>query len=196
MSKACFFAVIVVSWVLGPVRQGEAQVTDRQARQIREAAPQQSRVAPKQPRRVLIWNTPYKDTPHRGFTIPQGAFAMKTLGEKTGAFEGVISDDQTLLLPENLQQFDAIVMNNSSGPWTTPTDEAMKKFVELGQGDDKQQIQETLRKSFFDWLASGRGMVAYHYSIGACRDWPELKNVFGAMVAGHPWNEEIGVRVE
>lgn len=186
--------LLALSLVLSavPVR---ADLTPDQQRRIQEAAPEKATVVPKRPRRVLIWNTPYMETsPHKGYTIPQGAYAMKVLGEKTGAFEAVISDDQTLLLPQHLKQFDAIVMNNSCGPWTTPTDEAMPKFAEYGK--DKAQIEALLRKSFLDWVRSGRGVVAYHYAIGAGRHWPELHDLLGASCGGHPWNEEIGVKID
>jgi len=172
-----------------------ADLSPDQALRIREAAPPRARVQPEKDRRVLIWNTPYMESsPHKGYTIPQGAFAMKTLGEKTGAFEAVISDDQTLLLPENVKQFDAFIMNNSCGPWTTPTDEAMPKFAKYGS--DKTQIEKLLRRSFLDWVRAGGGVVAYHYSIGAARHWPELENLLGARCGGHPWNEEVGVKLD
>jgi len=41
---------------------------------------------------------------------------MRRLGEKTGAFEPVVSDDVAMYLPTNIKRFDAILMNNSNGP--------------------------------------------------------------------------------
>ncbi len=42
---------------------------------------------PKKPRRVLIWNTRFMDKcPHKGFSVPQAAFAMRAMGETTGAY--------------------------------------------------------------------------------------------------------------
>jgi hypothetical protein len=38
---------------------------------------------------------------------------VEILGKKSGAFEAVASGDPTVFLPENLKQFDAIVMNNT-----------------------------------------------------------------------------------
>ncbi len=53
---------------------------------------------------------------------------MRLLGEKTGAFEPAISNEIAQFLPENIRRFDAIVMNNSCGPWITPSDAAMEKL--------------------------------------------------------------------
>ncbi len=164
--------------------------------QIRDAAPEKARVPPRKPRTVLIWNTPpafMEKDPHRGYCIPYGEAAMRILGEKTGAYRPIVSDDLSVFLPENLQQFDAVVMNNSSGPWIRPTEADMGKFPGLG---DQDAVEKLLRQSLLDWLASGRGIVAYHYAIGANQQWPEFQQLLGAKFTGHPWNEEVGIRVE
>src|SRR5512137_630133 len=98
------------------------QIPSDRAKQILAAAPEKPRVAPKKARRVLIWNTPAhlmdKD-PHKGYCIPYGSAALEAIGKKSGAYEPVVSDDLAQYLPENIRRFDAIVMNNSSGPWIT-----------------------------------------------------------------------------
>ena len=172
------------------------EIPEHRARQIRKAAPDKPRVVPEKPRRVLIWNTPahlMPRDPHKGYCIPYGTYAMKTLGEKTGAFAPVVSDDVSVLLPESLKQFDAIVLNNASGAWITPCDDAMKKLKAHG---DKQAVEKLLRKSLLDFVGSGGGIAAYHFAIGANRHWPEFRELLGAACGGHPWNEEVGVLVE
>lgn len=171
------------------------EVPEHRQRQIEAAAPAQAQVAPKEPRRVLIWNTPLMDkSPHKRWCIPFGTYAMEVLGVKTGAFEPVVSDDPAMYLPENLKQFDAIVMNNSDGRWITPTDEAMVRLKE--HGEDKETVEQLLRRSLLDFVSGGGGIVAYHYAIGANNHWPEFQEMLGAGYWGHPWNEEVGVKVE
>jgi len=166
-------------------------------KQIRTAAPDKARVAPAKPRRVLIWSTPShladKD-PHQGYCVPYGACAMRILGEKTGAFEPVVSNDIVQFLPENIRRFDAIVMNNSCGPWITPSDAAMESLK--GHGATKEAVEKVLRQSLLDYISNGGGIVAYHYAIGANAHWPEFRRLLGATFTGHPWNEEVGVLVE
>lgn len=174
-------------------------IPEHRAKQIRNAAPAQPRVPPKKPRRVLIWNTPphlMDKDPHKGYCIPYGTCAMVTLGEKTGAFEPVVSGDLALYLPQNIKQFDAIVMNNSSGPWITPTDADMERAVFRDLGTDQAGAEKILRESLLGYVSGGRGLVAYHYAIGANRHWPAFHELLGATFTGHPWNEEVGVVVE
>ncbi len=171
-----------------------AQLTPDQARRIEAAVPPKARVAPKQPRRVLIWNTPFMDqSPHKGYTIPQSEYAMRKLGEKTGAFEPVVSDDVAMFLPENLKKFDAIVLNNSNGPWIRPTPKDMDKFKSYGS--DIDAVEKLLRRSFLDYVANGGGLFAFHHAIGVNK-WPEFLDLLGASYWGHPWNEEVGIKLD
>jgi type 1 glutamine amidotransferase len=190
-----FVAVVVLPSVLAI---GE-EIPEHRAKQIWDASPAGPSEAPKQPRKVLIWNTPehlYLKDPHKGYCIPYGTCAIQTLGKKTGAFEPIASGDLAMYLPENIKQFDAIVMNNSSGPWITPTDSDMEKDAFKKHGSDKDEVEAVLRKSLLDYVGDGGGIVAYHFAIGANRQWPEFHKLLGATFTGHPWNEEVGVRVE
>ena len=175
------------------------QISASQARKIAEAAPTNARVAPKKPRRVLIWITPahmMEKDPHKGYCIPYGTAAFETLGRKSGAFEPVVSGDLAMYLPDNIRQFDAIVMNNSSGPWIRPTDADMAKDAFKKHGTNKAAVEQVLRKSLLNYVANGGGIMAIHYAIGANRHWPEFQQLLGANFTGHPWNEEVGITVE
>jgi len=170
------------------------------ARRILAAAPATARAVPKRPRRVLVWVTPAhlmpKD-PHKGYCIPYGTAAFVALGKKTGAYEPVVSDDLAMFLPENLARFDAVVMNNSSGPWITPTAADLARDAFRAHGADAAAVEAVLRKSLLDFVAErGGGIVCVHYAIAANRHWPQFGELLGATFIGHPWNEDIGVTVE
>jgi type 1 glutamine amidotransferase len=144
---------------------------------------------------VLVFNTPphlMEKDPHKGYCIPYGAAAMRVLGEKTGAFEAVVSDDLTMFMPDQLRRFDAVVLNNASGSWITPSEATMQK---LGR-TDPAAVEQTLKASILDWVSGGGGIVAYHYALGANSRWPEFHEMMGAVLGGHPWNEDVGVKVE
>jgi type 1 glutamine amidotransferase len=186
-------SAIVVLFALQSIAQ--AQLTDQQAGRIREAIPAKARVTPKKPRRVLIWNTPFMDNcPHKGYCVPQAEYAMKLLGEKTGAFEPVVSDDVAMYLPENLKKFDVIIMNNSNGQWIRPTEKDMGKFK--AYGSDQDAVEKLLRQSLLDWVSRGGGIVACHHAIGGNNNWPEFQELLGMTYWGHPWNEEVGIKLD
>jgi type 1 glutamine amidotransferase len=195
----CFVALVACSMVCLP-SAARAQVHPHQAAQIRKAAKEvKPRVAPKKARTVLIWNTPphlMDKDPHKGYCIPYGEEAMKALGEESGAFTPVVSDDIAMLTPENIKQFDAIILNNASGAWITPTAADMEKPALKKHGANPEEVEQVLRQSFLDFLDNGGGAVCLHFAIAANRHWPEFKELFGATFTGHPWTEEVGVTVE
>ena len=175
------------------------QIPEQRVRQIHGAAPAKVRVAPRKPRRVLIWNTPahlMEKDPHKGYCIPYAAAALEAIGRKSGAYEPVVNDDLAVYLPENIRWFDAIVMNNSSGPWITPTESDLGKEAFRKHGADRAAVEEVLRRSLLDYVSQGGGVVSLHYAIAANAHWSEFTDLFGGKFIGHPWNEEVGVTVE
>ncbi|MHC4679550.1 MAG: hypothetical protein ACYTEK_12705, partial [Planctomycetota bacterium] len=164
--------IVALALLLGICTVAPGQVTGQQAERIKAAVPDEATVKPKQSRRVLIWNTPFMDkSPHKGYSIPQAQYAMKLLGQRTGAFDPVISDDVAMYRSENLKKLDAIVMNNSNGPWIRPTEKDMPKFSVRSPQDSKfakdiDSAEQLLRESLLDWVRNGGGIVAYHHAIG------------------------------
>jgi type 1 glutamine amidotransferase len=149
---------------------------------------------------VLVFNTPdhlypEKD-PHAGYCVPYGSYAMQALGEKSGAYKPVVTGDLAMFLPENLRRFDAVVLNNTAGPWITPSDADMQRAEFRKHGADKDAVEQVLRKSLLDYLAAGGGLMAIHFATGANQHWPEFHELLGGRFAGHPWNEEVGIKVD
>jgi hypothetical protein len=177
-----------------------AQIPPHEAQKIRQAALQVTpRVTPKEPRTVLIWNTPpslMDKDPHKGYCIPYGEVGLRAMGEVSGAFKPVVSDDLVMYTPENIRQFDAIVLNNASGPWITPTPADMEKEALKKCGANAEAVEAVLRKSLLDFVRNGGGIVCLHFAIAANAHWPEFQELFGAKFTGHPWTEEVSVMVE
>jgi type 1 glutamine amidotransferase len=187
--------IITIAAIIALSATTHGQLTNRQAEQISGAIPKKARAVPKKPRRVLIWNTPFMDKcPHKGYCVPQAQHAMKLLGLRTGAFEPVASDDVAMYLPQNLKRFDAIIFNNSNGPWIRPTQKDMDKVSAFGS--DQDEIEKVLRQSLLDWVSQGGGIAAYHHAVGGNTHWPEFQELLGAGYWGHPWNEEVGIKLD
>jgi type 1 glutamine amidotransferase len=119
---------------------------------------------------------------------------MTLIGKKTGAFEPVVSDDVEMYLPNNLKKFDAIIFNNSNGQWIRPTEADMDRLKSYGP--DQDSVEHLLRNSLLEFVRNGGGIVAYHHAIGGNTHWPEFQQLIGAGYWGHPWNEEVGVKLD
>jgi type 1 glutamine amidotransferase len=103
---------------------------------------------------------------------------------KTGAFEAVISDDDSMFEPENIKQFDAILFNNTNNEIFLPED-----FDELSAGEQAQTSKrdQFLKKSLVDFIAGGKGLAVIHAGLASFRKWPEFGNIIGARFDNHPW---------
>lgn len=163
----------LVTLLLGlwQVARGES-VPEQAVEKIRAAAPDKAPAKPAKPRRLLVF------TLCRGFrhgSIPYVSKALQLMGEKTGAYETVVSDDVSMFRPENLSQFDAVCLNNTTG----------SLFED-----------ETLKASFLRFVRSGKGLVGIHAATDCFYDWPEYGEMMGAYFSGHPWHEEVAIKLD
>jgi type 1 glutamine amidotransferase/HEAT repeat protein len=127
---------------------------------------------PKQPHKVLLfWRA-------EGFvhpSIPYGVEALKQLGQKTGAYSSVSSDDMAMFDPEMLRQFDGIIFINTT----------QLKFE-----------NPVHRKALLDFVASGKGVIGIHAATDNFPNWPEGQALMGGVFHGHPWHGDDLVAVK
>lgn len=155
--------VILALWIL-PLFTGisQGQVKDEELQNIEKAAPAKATVQPAKPRKMLVFNL------CNGFkhsSIPYWDKALEIMGKKTGAFSVAISSDMSMFKPENLNQFDAVCLNNTT----------------------RLQFDEPLRKSLMDFVKGGKGIVGIHAATDNFYEWPEAAEMMGGQFAGHPW---------
>ena len=146
--------------------------SDEEIARIESAAPSAATATPKQGRSLLVFDL------CRGYahsSIPYCNKAMEILGQKTGAFNVVVSSDPDMFRPENLARFDAVLMNNTTGsPFTDPA----------------------MKQALLDFVASGKGLAGIHAATDCFYDWPEYGELMGGYFDGHPWGagDTVGVR--
>ena len=141
------------------------------------ALPEQAPAKPAKPHKVLVY------TAASGFkhdSIPLAARTILLLGRKSGAWETLISNDRHMFEPETLAQFDAVMMDSTTGSLF---------------GDQDKTVNERLRKSLLDFVASGKGLAGCHAATDCSYDWKEYGAMMGGFFAGHPFGK-ISVRNE
>jgi type 1 glutamine amidotransferase/sugar phosphate isomerase/epimerase len=152
----------------------EAQVIDEQRQRIEAAIPNKAFAAPRKNRKLLIFDLNVGYGGHS--SIPTANLAFTLMGQKTGAFETVISKDPAVFKPDNLKQFDAVFLNNTVG----------NLFEDAG-----------LRQSLLEFVYGGGGLMGVHGTTvaftqwpGAAEDWPEFGIMLGARGANHYDSDE------
>ncbi|HUT13627.1 MAG TPA: ThuA domain-containing protein [Thermoguttaceae bacterium] len=137
--------------------------TDEEVQKMTEALPEKATVKPARPRKLLIF---CRTEGFNHSAIPYGAKALELMGKQTGAYESVISDDMAMFEPETLEQFDAVVFNNT---------------VSLKFEDPRH------RQALIDFVHGGKGMIGIHGGADNFKNWPEGAAMMGAVFTGHPW---------
>ncbi len=164
---AALTAAVVVASVcnLAAAAQRELKpLSEADLAKIKAALPEKATATPAKPRKVLIyWKC--EGFFHEG-GIRWGNKAFELMGQKTGAYTVVVSDDIAMFEPEKLKEFDAVIFNNTTGQTL---------------GEEKN------RKALLDFVNSGKGIVGTHSSVDNWYRWPEGAAMMGALFAGHPW---------
>jgi type 1 glutamine amidotransferase len=144
---------------------------------IKEALPKAAPAVAKMGRKVLIF------TRTKGFrhgSIPTAAKSLAMLGEATGAYESVHSEDPSMFEPDTLKQFDAVFMVNTTGEC-------------LDEGDKEKH--ERLKQSLVDFVKSGKGICGTHSATDTYKNWKEYNDMMGGAFNGHPWHQEVPIRL-
>lgn len=168
-------------------------VTPEQLEKLEKAMPDEARVEPKKPENVLVF---IRYDGFRHSSIPVGAVATKMLGEHTGAYSARITNDLTMLQPEVLNQYDSMVMVNTTGEWIKPRDEDIQKLAAAGKQMTKEEAEQMFKKSLLDFVSNGKGLVGFHAASDANYKWPEFGKMVGGYFHGHPWHENVGIKVD
>jgi len=166
--------------------------SDEEMAKMKAAMPAKPQVTPKKSRKLLVFSRSYG---YFHTAIPYGKAAFAMMGEKTGAFEAVVSDDIAMFEPEKLSEFDAVLFNNANQEVFMP-DEPNQLPAEDYKKAKEREIR--LRKSLIEFVKSGKGIAAIHASTNCFRDWDEFAEMMGARFDNHPWEagSPVTLRVE
>ena len=143
------------------------------------------------PRKLLVYSV---TRGYRHKSIPTGKTALRILGQKTGAFEAVISDDMVNFEPEKIHDFDAICFLNTTKDVFKPDKDEWKKMDPAARKKAEEK-EKRLQKSLIDFLKSGKGFVGIHAATDTYFSWSEYGEMIGGYFDGHPWNAGTPVSI-
>ncbi|MFO0913321.1 MAG: ThuA domain-containing protein [Pirellulales bacterium] len=180
--------LVTASMLSGPsTARAQFEVDAASVEKVNAALPESAPAKPAKPRRLLIFS---KTNGFRHDSIPVGVKSMTLLGEKTGAFSVVHTEDDSYFEPERLKEFDAVLMLNTTGEIFQPK--------QLPDGDDGKaalEREERLKASLQDFVKSGKGLAGFHSATDTYHNWPAYTEMMGGTFDGHPWHEAVPVRL-
>lgn len=136
---------------------------DNQKRTITRAAPKQATAQPKSDRKVLVF---YRCEGFIHTSIPSANFALQEMARTTRAFSVDLADDYDVFSKSNLNQYDAIVFNNTT-------------HLKLPSDSHRAAIK--------DFIESGKGIAGIHAASDNFYEWSDGAAIMGGQFCGHPW---------
>jgi type 1 glutamine amidotransferase len=159
-----------------------ARGQDKFLDKIMKALPEKAHAQPKQPRKILIFS---RTAGYRHDSIPVGVKAITMMGDRTGAYTALATEDEAFFEPEKLKVFDAVFMLNTTGDCLRPK-----------TGNDAKDAgrEALLKKSLADFVSGGKGLMGTHSATDTYHGWKEYNKMMGGTFAGHPWHEKVPVK--
>lgn len=159
---------------------------------IAAAVPDKASAKPAKPRKILVFSLTKS---YRHASIPCGVKAIEAMAAKTGAFTTVVSDDIAMFEPEKIKQFDAIVMNNTTGELFLPKN---YKKLPTDKKASAEQYDKKLKKSLKDFITGGKGFVVLHGGLWCfLTSWhQEYSDIIGAAFVAHPWHKKVSIKID
>jgi type 1 glutamine amidotransferase len=115
--------------------------------------------------RVLFLTTVETDRAHRHDSLEHAGAVLTTLGQTSGAFTVVASEDVAMLNPASLATFDAVI------------------FFTAGE----LPVTDTQKAALLAFVAGGKGFIGVHSATNTFYQWPEYGRLIGGYMANHPW---------
>jgi type 1 glutamine amidotransferase len=130
------------------------------------ALPSSAPAKPARPRKVLVL------CKCAGFVhscIPLAAKTIEELGAKTGAWTATVSYDAAVITAENLKQYDALFLNNTTG-----------FFLD----DPDAKVTAARKKALLDFVRSGKGLAGVHAASDSYHQSAKGPEFIGMLSAG------------
>ncbi|MEM6885680.1 MAG: ThuA domain-containing protein [Verrucomicrobiota bacterium] len=173
------------------------KVTEEWKQRVRAAAPGESAVAPAKERKVLIFSL---TTGFKHWCIPHTAAMVEILGEESGAYTAVDSMDIEVFLPENLKQYDAVILNNNCPDrkdrdvfrdvLINQVDQFGQKYADMPEAE-RVALAEKLYQSMVDYVSEGGGLVLLHGAIANFSKSDHFSAIAGGSFNFHPKQQDV-----
>ena len=106
--------------------------------------------------------------------LPHSEAVFTRIAKETGQLEVTVSRDASTLTAETLADYDAVVFFTTG---ELPMDDAQKAAL-------------------LAWVRGGGAFVGVHSATDTFYEWPGYLALIGGYFDGHPWHQEVTVRVE
>jgi type 1 glutamine amidotransferase len=165
------------------------EVNEEWIMKIEKMAPSEPKVKPGKKYKVLVFD---RFTGFNHWATPHTTEVIKILGDKSGAFETVVSKDPFSFEAENLKKYDAVVLNNncSVGPRRDQFLDMLDEDADLSEEQKKKKAAE-LENNLIGFVKNGGGLMVIHGAIVMQNNSMAFSEMVGGSFDFHPPQQDI-----
>jgi len=106
--------------------------------------------------------------------LPNAEVALKEMAKASGIFQCHTTHRCDGITEEGLKDVDVLI------------------FATTGE----LPMDASQKKAMLEWIRSGKGFLGIHNATDTFYQWPEYGEMIGGYFNGHPWTQEVKVKVE
>ena len=106
--------------------------------------------------------------------LPHSEGVLTRIGAESDRFDVTVSHDASTLTATSLSQYDAII------------------FYTTGE----LPMSDAQKAALLAYVRGGGGFVGVHSATDTFYEWPDYLALIGGYFDGHPWRQEVAIRVE
>ncbi|MCY4253225.1 MAG: ThuA domain-containing protein [Flavobacteriaceae bacterium] len=189
-----FFFILFYFFVLHVSAQNldSFDVTEEWLKKIESLAPDSLRFNNVSKKRILVFS---KATGFEHWIIPHNIEMLKILAQKTKGFEINVGYDIGNFTKENLETYDAIILNNSN-----PQGPERDLFADLLKQNTSMSVQKINKvapqyeRNLIEYVANGGGLMILHGAISVQNNSAEFSAMVGGSFDYHPKQQTIHLK--
>ena len=187
--KRIFTTLLMFLTILSFAQNKEFEVNEKWIKKIEDLAPENPQVQAQKTRKILVFD---RFTGFNHWATKHTSEVIRVLGDKSGAYETVISQDWNDFEPKNLKKYDAVVLNNncSVGPRRDQFLDMLDEDTKLSD-DEKVKKAAELENNLIKYVENGGGLMVVHGAIVMQNNSMPFSEMVGGSFDYHPPQQEV-----
>lgn len=188
-TKLMTFIIALLSTLMVGAQIQEFEVNEEWVKKIEKIAPSKPEVKPGKKYKVLVFD---RFTGFNHWVTPHTTEVIKVLGNKSGAYETVVTKDAFSFETANLKKYDAVVLNNncSAGPRRDQLLDMLDEDTTMSEKEKKKKAAQ-LEKNLINFVKKGGGLMVIHGAIVMQNNSMPFSEMIGGSFDYHPPQQEV-----
>lgn len=191
------YLLVIITIVIGNYLNSQNlepfEISDEWLTHIQEIAPSKPTTIVKKKRNILVFSL---QTGFKHWTIPHTEAVIIKLANKSGAFNVVSSKDINEFTKEQLNEYDAIILNNNCS--IRPRRNIFLDILDMNKNftpEEKNKKAGQLENNLLEYVNNGGGLMVLHGAVTMLNKSRDFSKLVGGSFDYHPKQQMIKVEL-